>query len=194
VGSICAQLTPHLKHVLADRACAASGWNLRGAIRSFVTSRVRAAPSGFTQVDSDDSDEDSDSDDEPRIRPVYRTKSGRGVRMRAIDRIAALRRVGANGAIVKERRAPPARSRPIPQAIGARFFNDYGDTIQLYWDAPGPNPRGSFLQGTLLPGGTLGMKSYVGHAFHAELAGERVWACVLNSKPKQFYNVDRACA
>jgi hypothetical protein len=66
--------------------------------------------------------------------------------------------------------ARPSPARKIPVAIGARFYNDYGDTLQLYWDAPGPNPRGSFLQGTLLPGGTLGMKSYVGHAFHAELA------------------------
>lgn len=95
---------------------------------------------------------------------------------------AALRRVGAasgSNGIAKERRAPRPASRKIPQAIGARFYNDYGEELQLYWDAPGPNPRGSFLQGTLLPGGTLGMKSYVGHAFHAELAGERVWSAVL---------------
>lgn len=95
----------------------------------------------------------------------------------------ALRRVGASGGaggIAKERRAPrQSVARKIPQAIGARFYNDYGEELQLYWDAPGPNPRGSFLQGTLLPGGTLGMKSYVGHAFHAELAGERVWSAVL---------------
>ena len=126
---------------------------------------------------------------------------------------AALRRLGgtsAASAIAKERRpARPAAARKIPQAVrhclalgarlclsalahgvrwqvGARFYNDYGETLQLFWDAPGPNPRGSFLQGSIIPGATLRMKSYVGHAFHAELAGERVWSQKLNDKTRQW--------
>ena len=76
--------------------------------------------------------------------------------------------------------------------VGARFYNDYGETLQLFWDAPGPNPRGAFLQGSILPGATLRMKSYVGHAFHAELAGEMVWGQKLNDKARQWYTIDRS--
>lgn len=36
------------------------------------------------------------------------------------------------------------------------------------------------------------MKSYVGHAFHAEVAGENVWSVKINAKPRQFYNIDRS--
>lgn len=178
---------------IARQQLEATGWNVQTALQAHLSSRSRSVPPAFAHVDSGDSDDDDSSDDEVKIRPVYRTADGRGVRMKAADRIAALRRVGAANGIAKDRRpARPSPARKIPVAIGARFYNDYGDTLQLYWDAPGPNPRGSFLQGTLLPGGTLGMKSYVGHAFHAELAGERVWGAVLNGKPKQFYNVDRS--
>ena len=83
---------------------------------------------------------------------------------------------------------------PVPthDQVGARFYNDYGETLQLFWDAPGPNPRGAFLQGSILPGATLRMKSYVGHAFHAELAGEMVWGQKLNDKARQWYTIDRS--
>ncbi len=81
---------------------------------------------------------------------------------------------------------------PTLAQVGARFYNDYGETLQLFWDAPGPNPRGAFLQGSILPGATLRMKSYVGHAFHAELAGEMVWGQKLNDKARQWYTIDRS--
>ena len=97
---------------------------------------------------------------------------------------------GTNNIAKAERRAPVRRV--IPQAVGARFFNRYAESVQLYWDAPGPNPKGSFLQGTLHPGANLGMKSYVGHCFHAEVAGETVWSVKVNAKQRQFYNIDRS--
>ena len=36
------------------------------------------------------------------------------------------------------------------------------------------------------------MKTYVGHSFHAEVAGENVWSCTINTKPRQLYNIDRS--
>ena len=70
---------------------AASQWNLRLAMKEYVARSLRAAPvlPGHKQpgADSDDDDDDDDDDDEPHIKPVYRTQSGRGVRMRAADRM-----------------------------------------------------------------------------------------------------------
>ena len=216
--------------------CAAHGGDLRASIAQFVATQARSTASNFEVADDSDESDESDSDDEPKIRPVYRTTSGRGIRMRAADRAcvpgpalplpcsqhlpsrllvlgfesshsfsparsarcsAALRKLGsaAGGAsaIGKDRRpVRPPVARKIPQAVGARFYNDYGETLQLFWDAPGPNPRGAFLQGSILPGATLRMKSYVGHAFHAELAGEMVWGQKLNDKTRQWYTIDRS--
>ena len=59
---------------------------------AFVASQVRSNSSSRFAADlddSDDSDNDSDDSDEPKIRPVYRTQSGRGIRMRAADRACA---------------------------------------------------------------------------------------------------------
>jgi hypothetical protein len=90
---------------------------------------------------------------------------------------------------------------PRHKAVGSKFFNSYAESVQLYWDAPGPNqaeptrnrhPKGSFLQKTLHPGTNLDMKSYVGHCFHAEVAGETVWSVKMNAKQRQAYNINRS--
>ena len=31
---------------------------------------------------------------------------------------------------------------PTLDQVGAWVYNDHGETLQLFWDAPGPNPRG----------------------------------------------------
>lgn len=69
---------------------AAHGGDLRAAIAAFVASQARSTATSSFEADLDDSDsDDDDSDDEPKIRPVYRTQSGRGIRMRAADRACA---------------------------------------------------------------------------------------------------------
>ncbi len=96
---------------LLPSATAAHGGDLRAAMAAFVASQARSTTSSSFEADLDDSDDsDDDSDDEPKIRPVYRTQSGRGIRMRAADRAYA----------------PVARSHPLPAAtarapVGSRL-------------------------------------------------------------------------
>ena len=72
---------------------------------AFVASQARSTTSSSFAADLDDSDDsDDDSDDEPKIRPVYRTQSGRGIRMRAADRACA-----------------PVPATPLPSAAAHSF-------------------------------------------------------------------------
>jgi len=54
-----------------------------------VKKELREAKEQLAFTQADDSDDDDSSDDEPRIKPVYRTQSGRGIRMRAAERACA---------------------------------------------------------------------------------------------------------
>lgn len=93
----------------------AHGGDLRAAMAAFVASQVRSTTSSSFEADLDDSDDsDDDSDDEPKIRPVYRTQSGRGIRMRAADRACA----------------HSTKSLPLP-AVTARPSRDLGSRQPL---------------------------------------------------------------
>ena len=84
---------------------------------AFVASQARSTTSSSFEADlddSDDSDDGDDSDDEPKIRPVYRTQSGRGIRMRAADRAYA-----------------PAARPPCPSCDCARASRDSGSRQPL---------------------------------------------------------------